>query len=68
LLLPIHTYGGIRSEEEKGRKSLFLFTAQEIVKANLDQVLSKSRSGMIAHKNKKRITAVTHYYPSCAGV
>jgi hypothetical protein len=30
LLPPIHTYGGIRSEEEKGRKSLFLFTAQQI--------------------------------------
>jgi hypothetical protein len=32
LLPPIHTYGGIHSEEEKGRKSLFLFPAQQIEK------------------------------------
>jgi hypothetical protein len=33
MLPPIHTYGGIQSEEEKGRKSLFLFTAQQIEKS-----------------------------------
>jgi hypothetical protein len=33
LLTPIHTYGGILSEEEKGRKSLFLFKAQQIEKS-----------------------------------
>jgi hypothetical protein len=33
LLLPIHTYGGIRPEEEKGRKSQFLFSAQQIEKS-----------------------------------
>jgi hypothetical protein len=59
LLLPVHTYGRILSEEEKGRKRLFLFTAQHIEKANPDQVFSESRSGTIAHKNKKRITAGT---------
>jgi hypothetical protein len=32
----------------------------KLKKANLDQVFSKSRSGTIAHKNKKRITTVTH--------
>jgi hypothetical protein len=30
-------------------------------KAHLDQNFSEARSGTIAHKNKKRITAVTHY-------
>jgi hypothetical protein len=61
LLPPVHTYGGIRSEEGKGRKSLFLFTAQQIEKSKLDQVFSESRSGMIAHKKKKRVMAVTHW-------
>jgi hypothetical protein len=60
LLPPIHTYGGIHSEERKGRKSLFLFAAQLLRKTNLDPIFSKSRSGTIAHKNKKRITAGTH--------
>jgi hypothetical protein len=55
LLPPVHTYGGIHSEEKKGRKILFLFTAQQIEKANLDQVFSESRSGTIAHKNKKEL-------------
>jgi hypothetical protein len=56
LILPVHTYGGIHSEERKGRKSLFLFTAQLLRKTNLDPIFSKSESGTIAHKNKKRIT------------
>jgi hypothetical protein len=39
---------------KRQKKSIF------IKKANLDQVFSKSKSGTIAHKNKKRITAITH--------
>jgi hypothetical protein len=62
--LPIFQSGstcrGIQTEERKGRKSLFLFTAQLLRKTNLDPVFSESRSGTIAHKNKKRITAGTH--------
>jgi hypothetical protein len=57
------TCGGIHSEERKGRKSLFLFTAQLLRKTNLDPILSKSRSETIAHKNKKRTMAGTHYWP-----
>jgi hypothetical protein len=39
----------------------------KLKKANLDQVLSESRSGKMAHKNKKRISAVTHYvFAFCA--
>jgi hypothetical protein len=45
---------------KKRHKSLFLFTAQLLRKTNLDPIFSKSRSGMIAHKNKNRITAGTH--------
>ncbi len=30
--------------------------------ANLDQVFSESRSGTIAHKNQKKITAGSHYF------
>jgi hypothetical protein len=59
LLPPIHTCGGIRSEERKGGKSLFLFTAQLLRKTNLDPIFSESRSGTIAHKNQKRITSDT---------
>jgi hypothetical protein len=54
------TCRGIQSEKRKGRKSQFLFTAQLLRKTNLAETFSKSRSGTIAHKNKKRITAVTH--------
>jgi hypothetical protein len=59
IVTAVHTYGGIHSEERKGTKSLFLFTAQLLRKTNLDPIFSESRSGMIAHKNKKRITAGT---------
>jgi hypothetical protein len=52
--------GGIHSEKRKGRKSQFLFTAQLLRKTNLAEIFSEARSGTIAHKNKKRITAVTH--------
>jgi hypothetical protein len=48
-------------KKRKGRKSQFLFTAQLLRKTNLAETFSKSRSGTIAHKNKKRITAVTHW-------
>jgi hypothetical protein len=38
--------------------------AQLLRKTNLAEIFSEARSGTIAHKNKKRITAVTHYpYP-----
>jgi hypothetical protein len=40
----------------------FLFTAQLLRKTNLADIFSDSRSGTIAHKNKKRITAVTHLF------
>jgi hypothetical protein len=48
-------------KKRKGRKSQFLFTAQLSRKTNLAEIFSESRSGTIAHKNKKRITAVTHF-------
>jgi len=47
-------------KKRKGRKSQFLFTAQLSRKTNLAEIFSESRSGTMAHKNKKRITAVTH--------
>jgi hypothetical protein len=53
------TCRGIHSDKRKGRKSQFLFTAQLLRKTNLAEIFSKARSGTIAHKNKKRITAVT---------
>ena len=53
------TCEGIHSKKIKGRKSKFLFTAQLLRKTNLEDIFSDSRSGTIAHKNKKRITAVT---------
>jgi hypothetical protein len=55
------TCGGIHSEKRKGRKSQFLFTAQLLRKTNLAEIFSEARSGTIAHKNKKRIMAVTHF-------
>ncbi len=59
---PFWSYGGIDREERKHRKVLFLFKArQQIEKTNLDRAFAESRSGMIAHKNQKRITAGTHY-------
>jgi hypothetical protein len=45
---------------KKKQKSLFLYTAQLLRKTDLADIFSESRSGTIAHKNKKRITAVTH--------
>ncbi len=40
-----------RREIVSAEKGIFLFTAQQIEKPNLDQVFSESRSGTIAHKN-----------------
>ncbi len=42
--------------------------AQLLRKTNLAEIFSESRSGTIAHKNKKRIKAVTHcrIYIRCA--
>ena len=48
------TCGRIHSEERKGRKSQFLFTAQLLRKMNLAEIFSESRSGTITHKNKKK--------------
>jgi hypothetical protein len=39
-------------KKRKGRKSLFLFTAQLLRKMNLAEIFSEARSGTIAHKNK----------------
>jgi hypothetical protein len=55
------TCEGIHSEKIIGRKSKFLFTAQLLRNLDLADIFSDSRSGTIAHKNKKRITAVTQY-------
>jgi len=46
-------------KKRKGRKSQILFTAQLLRKTNLAKIFSEAGSGTIAHKNKKRITAVT---------
>jgi len=54
------TCGGIHTEKRKGRKSLILFTVQLLTKTNLAEIFSEARSGTIAHKNKKRITAGSH--------
>jgi hypothetical protein len=47
-------------KKKKSAKVYFYLRHNKLKKANLDQVFSESRSGTIAHKNKKRITAVTH--------
>jgi hypothetical protein len=46
-------------KKKKAEKVYFYLRHKKLKNANLDQVLNKSRSGTIAHKNKKRITAVT---------
>jgi hypothetical protein len=48
-------------EEEKGRKSLFLFTAQQIEINKFRPSFSKSKYIKIAHKNQNRIMSVTHW-------
>ena len=47
-------------KKNKAEKVFFYLLHNKLEKANLDEVFSKSRSGTIAHKNKIRITAVTH--------
>ncbi len=50
-----------QKRKKKAEKVNFYLRHNKLKKANLDQVFSGSRSGTIAHKNKKRITTVTHY-------
>jgi len=47
-------------KRKKGRKSQFLFTAQLLRKNNFSANYQRGKIWKIAHKNKKRITAVTH--------
>ena len=42
-------------------KVCFYLRHKKTKEANLDQIFSESKSGTIAHKNQKRITAATHY-------
>jgi hypothetical protein len=57
---PFSSYGGINREERKHRKFYFLFKAQQIEKSESGPSFWRGfRSGMIAHKNLKRITAGT---------
>jgi hypothetical protein len=47
-------------QKKKKAEKVYLYLRHNKLKnANLDLVFSESRSGTIAHKNKKRITAVT---------
>jgi hypothetical protein len=48
-------------KKEKAEKVSFYLRQQLLRKTNLDPIFSESRFGMIAHKNKKRITAGTQY-------
>ncbi len=47
-------------KKEKAQKVYFNLRQQLLRNTNLDPIFSKSRSGTIANKNKKRITAITH--------
>jgi hypothetical protein len=47
-------------QKKKGRKNQFLFTAQLLRKNNFSANYQRGKIWKIAHKNKKRITAVTH--------
>jgi hypothetical protein len=59
---PFSSYGGIDREERKHRKkNYFYLRHNKLKKANLDRAFGESRSGMIAHKNQKRITAGTQW-------
>jgi hypothetical protein len=49
-------------KKEKAEKVYFYLQQQLLRKTNLDLIFSKSRFGMIAHKNKERIMAGTHLY------
>jgi hypothetical protein len=46
-------------KKKKAEKVYFYLLHNKLKKTNLDRVFSESRSGTIAHKNKKKITAVT---------
>jgi hypothetical protein len=52
-------------KKKRQKKSIFVM-AQLSRKTNLAEIFSESRSGTIAHKNKKRIMAVTHLLLQCA--
>jgi hypothetical protein len=54
----------VESIQKKGNTEKFYFYLRhdnKLKKVNLDRAFAESRSGMIAHKNQKRITAGTHY-------
>ncbi len=46
-------------KKEKAEKVYFYLRHKNLNEANLDQIFSESRSGTIAYKNQKRITAGT---------
>jgi hypothetical protein len=50
-----HLRGNPYRRRKRWKKSIFNLRHNELKKANLDQVFSKSRSGTIAHKNKKEL-------------
>jgi hypothetical protein len=52
------------TNKSQAKECNLLFTAQRLRKTNLADIFSEARSGTIAHKNKKRITAVAHCFPS----
>ena len=56
--VPFHIQRNPFGIKQKQKKSI-LFTAQLLRKTNLAEIFSDARLGTIAHKNKKRITAVT---------
>ena len=49
------------SFQKKNKKAQFYLRHKYSKEANLEQLFSESRSGTIASKNQKRITAGTHY-------
>jgi hypothetical protein len=49
-----------KSQPYGGFMYRFIKAQQILKKANLDRAFGESRSGMIAHKKQKRITAGTH--------
>jgi len=50
-----------RSQKQKKNYGSHPFTAQLLRKTNLAEIFSEARSGTIAHKNQKRITAGTQF-------
>jgi hypothetical protein len=47
-------------KKKRQKKSILIYDTT-LKKMNLDPIFSESRSGMIAHKNKKRILAGTQW-------